>query len=55
MCLWAVFYIPNTPLYCTGQMAMNEDLLKLGSDAFYLRGTERLPTTIVGLSFFPEI
>ena len=43
-------------LFSTAHMAMNADLLKPGSDVFYLRGTtgERVPAPVVGLSSFPE-
>ena len=33
---------------------MNANLLNLGSDVSYLRGTERVPAIVVGLSPFPD-
>ena len=44
------------PLLSTVHMAMNIDLLELGSDFFYPKGTTRelVPATFVGLSSFPE-
>ena len=44
------------PLLSAVHMAMNADLLALGSNVFSLRGTtgECVPATIVGLSSFPD-
>ena len=47
-------YYVLPPFYSTGHMAMNADLLKPGSDVFCLRGTDRVPATVVGLLFFSE-
>ena len=45
----------NLPLlYTTGHVAMNAELLKRGSDVFYLRGTEHMLATVVGLLSFPN-